>query len=100
MGVALPMVPLLMKIGTPAFRRWVVDIFPSKSVHRLRDIIDLMNETAKKILEGKKAALTAGDLDSQEQLETGTNIMSILRAWLHSIHLTFNCSYRTQCGIT
>ncbi|KAJ7157698.1 cytochrome P450, partial [Mycena crocata] len=78
MPLVFPFVPFVVKIGTPAFRRWVLDMLPSKSLHRLRDMVDLMNDTAKEILAGKKAALESGDFESQERMETGTDIISIL----------------------
>ncbi|KAJ7488873.1 cytochrome P450 [Mycena latifolia] len=78
MPLVLPLVPFVMKIGTPAFRRWVLDRLPSKALHRVRDMIDLMDNTARDILAGKKAALLRGDFESQEQMETGTDILSIL----------------------
>ncbi|KAJ6551734.1 cytochrome P450 [Mycena capillaripes] len=78
MPLVLLLVPKVIKIGTPAFRRWVLDILPFKSLHRVRDMVDLMNDTAKEILRGKKAALESGDLDSEENMNSGTDIMSIL----------------------
>ncbi|KAJ6495099.1 cytochrome P450 [Mycena sanguinolenta] len=73
-----PLLPTIVKIGTPGFRRWLLDISPWKSLHRLRDMSYLMENTAKKILKGKKAALQGGDLETQEHVDTGTDIMSIL----------------------
>ncbi|KAJ7457798.1 cytochrome P450 [Mycena latifolia] len=77
-SILLPLVPFATSIGTPSFRRWVLDIFPSKLLHRVRDMIDLMDATAKEILESKKAALKGGDLELQEKVATGTDILSIL----------------------
>ncbi|KAJ7452965.1 cytochrome P450 [Mycena galericulata] len=79
MPLVLLLVPKVIKIGPPGFRRWVLDnMLPFKSLHRVRDMVDLMNNTASEILRGKKAALESGDLDSGENMNTGTDIMSIL----------------------
>lgn len=79
MPLVMSLVPFVVKIGTPSFRRWVLDCLPSKSLHRVRDMVDLMNNAAQSSLDGKKAALHSGDFDSQEKMETGTDILSILR---------------------
>ncbi|KAJ6505229.1 cytochrome P450, partial [Mycena sanguinolenta] len=81
LGTFSPFFPLLQmvaKIGTPGFRRWLLGILPWKSLHRLHDMSYLMENTAKEILNGKKAALQSGDLETQEHVDTGTDIMSIL----------------------
>ncbi|KAJ7121713.1 cytochrome P450 [Mycena epipterygia] len=74
----LPLLPTVAKVGTPGFRRWLLDILPWKSLHRLRDMSYLMENTAKEILKEKKAALQSGDLATQERVDTGTDIISIL----------------------
>ncbi|KAJ6495089.1 cytochrome P450 [Mycena sanguinolenta] len=73
-----PLLPTVVKIGTPGFRRWLLDIVPWKSLHRLRDMTYLMENTAKEILQRKKAALQSGDFETKEHVGTGTDIMSIL----------------------
>ncbi|KAJ6468565.1 cytochrome P450 [Mycena vitilis] len=79
MPLVLLLVPTVIKIGSGNFRRWVLDnILRFKSLHRVRDMVDLMNNTAKEILQGKKAALESGDLQSEENMNSGTDIMSIL----------------------
>ncbi|KAJ7703987.1 cytochrome P450 [Mycena rosella] len=78
MAALMPLVPTVMKIGMPSFRRWVLNMLPSKTLHHVRDMIDLMDHTAQEILKGKKAALLSGDCESQEKMETGTDILSIL----------------------
>jgi hypothetical protein len=46
--------PFVYNIGSPKFRRWVVDTVPWKSLHDLRDIVDIMHGTACEIVEAKK----------------------------------------------
>ena len=68
------------KIGTPRFRRAIVDLIPSESVVRLRDIIDTFRETSVEILEAKKEALRRGDQALAAQIGQGKDIISILCA--------------------
>jgi len=67
-----------VKLGSPAFRRRLISIVPSKKLHELRDMVDLMNRTAATIFSAKKAALNKGDLDIKEGVESGKDLMSIL----------------------
>jgi hypothetical protein len=60
-------------------------------MHRIRDMIDLMDKTAKDIIKGKKAAIQGGNLESQENMQTGTDIISVLRAFLFFVPSA--CSY-------
>ncbi|RXW23527.1 hypothetical protein EST38_g2354 [Candolleomyces aberdarensis] len=48
------LLPLVHNIGSPKFRRWVVDTVPWKNLHELRDIVDVMHEAASEIVEVKK----------------------------------------------
>ncbi|KAF5343006.1 hypothetical protein D9758_013693 [Tetrapyrgos nigripes] len=67
-----------VKIGSPSFRRWVLDRLPWKGGHRLRDMSDYMWELSKQIHEGKKRALAGGDEAVARQVGKGKDIMSIL----------------------
>lgn len=73
LNVFLQFVPLVKDIGTPAFRRWLVESVPSKDVHRLISSVDTMWEQAKTILNSKKEAV--------DKEGGGKDIMSILRAF-------------------
>ncbi|KAF8805218.1 cytochrome P450 [Phlegmacium glaucopus] len=66
-----------LKIGTPKFRRFVMDIFPWKNVHELRDIVDVLHNTSVEIFEAKKA-LEEEDEAVTRQIGQGKDIMSIL----------------------
>ena len=78
----------VLKIGTPKFRRFVMDFLPWKSLHDLRDIVDIIDNTSVEIFEGKKKALEEGDETVTQQIGQGKDIMSILSAyWLAS----FDC---------
>ncbi|KAG5637254.1 hypothetical protein H0H81_005254 [Sphagnurus paluster] len=70
-------IPTFVKIGTPKFWRWVVDMLPSKSLHKLRDMVDIMENTSNKILDNKNKALEEGGA-IMDQIGQGKDIMSIL----------------------
>ncbi|EDR04679.1 uncharacterized protein LACBIDRAFT_303978 [Laccaria bicolor S238N-H82] len=71
------LVPAL-KIGTPKFRRFVLDLLPWKNLHDVRDIVDVMYNTSVEIFESKKKALMDGDEALAAQIGRGKDIMSIL----------------------
>ncbi|KAF9565111.1 cytochrome P450 [Agrocybe pediades] len=68
----------LVKIGSPKFRRYIVDMLPGKNVLELKNIIDVMHNTAVKIYETKKRAIAQGDAALAEQIGRGKDVMSIL----------------------
>jgi hypothetical protein len=68
----------LVKLGPPRFRRFLVDLLPFKNARRLRDIIDILDNTAKEILEVKKRAIQEGDDAIAEQVGHGKDIISVL----------------------
>ncbi|KAG6907125.1 hypothetical protein DXG01_010429 [Tephrocybe rancida] len=70
--------PTLVKIGTPKFRRWVLDRFPFKRYHPLRDIVDTWDRTTTGIFEEKKTALREGDEALANQVGQAKDLMSIL----------------------
>ncbi|PPQ71210.1 hypothetical protein CVT25_004681 [Psilocybe cyanescens] len=72
------LLPILVKIGTPKFRRAVLNMMPNKTLHKLRDIIDTMHGTSVEILESKKKALQEGDEAVALQVGQGKDILSIL----------------------
>ncbi|TCD61203.1 cytochrome P450-dit2 [Steccherinum ochraceum] len=62
-------------LGTPQFRRWLLDMYPHRTAQKLRGISDLMWRNAVRIVDEKKAALEKGEgLDDDE----GKDIMSVL----------------------
>jgi len=72
------LIPWAIKIGTPNFRRWVLDMVPWKNGHRVRDMADYVWEVSKDIYEGKQKALAEGDEAVARQVGKGKDIMSIL----------------------
>ncbi|KAG6850715.1 hypothetical protein H0H93_009873 [Arthromyces matolae] len=64
----------LVKIGSPQFRKWAVDVLAlgSKNLRRLRDLVWVMDDTTTKIFQEKKSALARGEKGQ------GKDILSIL----------------------
>jgi hypothetical protein len=72
----------MVKIGSPSFRRKAIDWIPSRLLHDVRDIVDVMDATSREIYEKKKAAFVDGDEAVMNQVGRGKDIMSLLRAFL------------------
>ncbi|KAI5121967.1 hypothetical protein M0805_002037 [Coniferiporia weirii] len=72
------LLPPLVKIGSPAFRRRILEWIPSRRVQTMRKIVDTMEETSEDIYNKKKIALERGDKAAVDQVGMGNDIMSIL----------------------
>ncbi|KAJ3993079.1 cytochrome P450 [Lentinula boryana] len=70
--------PRVVWIGSPGFRRLVVNLLPWKDVHHIRDIVDYMWEVATEIYESKKRAFKMGDEAVAQQIGRGKDIISVL----------------------
>lgn len=53
-------------------------MLPWKSLHKLRDIVDIMHNTSTEIFETKKRALEEGNEAVSKQIGRGKDILSIL----------------------
>ena len=69
-----------LKIGTPKFRQFIMNILPWRNLHTLQDIVDVMHNTALEIFEEKNKA-PEGDETVTQQIDEGNDIMSILSAY-------------------
>ncbi|EPQ55977.1 cytochrome P450 [Gloeophyllum trabeum ATCC 11539] len=69
--------PSLMKIGTPKFRRFIVERTPHWLVQRIRHMIDTMQQTSEDVFYSSSSALRKGNAAFQEEAE-GKDILSIL----------------------
>lgn len=63
--------PLVVKIGTPRFRRLLTYMVPLPIIHRLRKMTDIMDETSIRVLREKQHALEKGEAVLQEQIAVG-----------------------------
>ena len=68
----------LVRIGTPKFRRFILNLIPWKALHQLRDISDVVHNTAVEIINSKKRALADGDEAVARQIGQGKDILSVL----------------------
>lgn len=57
-----------------------MDILPWKSLHEIRDIVDVLHNTMVEVLEAKKKALEEGDEAVTQQIGQGKDFLSILSA--------------------
>ena len=83
------LLPRVSRIGPAFFRRWVVNSVPWKSLHEVRDIIDVLSNTSIDIFESKKEALAKGDKVLENQIGLGKDIMSILSMPLSPLCIEF-----------
>ncbi|KAJ6536946.1 cytochrome P450 [Mycena capillaripes] len=74
MQLAVPLLPLIVKLFSPKFLRTMINFVPWPALHQLRDIVDLMDATATKLVYDRKAAIRSGKVD----LNGGNDIMSLL----------------------
>jgi hypothetical protein len=55
-----------------------MSLLPWKTLHEMRDIVDVLTNTSTEIFEEKKIALEKGDTTFTQQIEEGNDIMGIL----------------------
>lgn len=70
--------PYTYNRGPAWFRRALVNAIPSKTLHKLRDMVDIMHKSSVEILEAKKVTL---DIGGEESLKAGgdRDVMNVLR---------------------
>ncbi|TFK25131.1 cytochrome P450 [Coprinopsis marcescibilis] len=62
----LLVLPYFSNFGPPGLRRFIVDMFPWKPLHRLRDIVDTIHSTSLKLYKEKLQVLEKGASSSAE----------------------------------
>ncbi|TFK51329.1 cytochrome P450 [Heliocybe sulcata] len=72
------LLPALMKIGSPRFRRAAVETLPSKGIQQIKEKVDIMEKTSERIYQEKLNALQRGDDELAKQVGRGKDIMSLL----------------------
>ncbi|EPQ53107.1 cytochrome P450 [Gloeophyllum trabeum ATCC 11539] len=77
-ALLLPLLPYLMKIGPPRFRRFLVEKVSNQKVQSLKEKIDIMEKTSKHIYQTKVEVLAKGDEALSKQVGEGRDIMSLL----------------------
>lgn len=70
--IPLQLLPMVTWIGTPAFRRTIVELIPSTNVKSVIKLIDIMHTTAYSVFLSKQEAMKRGE-------DAGKDVTSILR---------------------
>lgn len=69
-----PLTPILVKLGSPGLRRWIVRMTPWPLLQRLRQIVDIMADAVLEIFQSKKRELD----DAEKDDDVARDIMGIL----------------------
>lgn len=64
--------PFLSKLGSPSFRRWLVEWTPNRAVQKVKSISDVMHGTAREILMAKREEI------GREGVKGNRDIISVL----------------------
>ncbi|CAE6385476.1 unnamed protein product [Rhizoctonia solani] len=76
-GPFIQLLPYVHRIGTPAFREWVLSLVPSGTIQNLRRVVKLQNDQAEEVLRARQASLSAG-ADLSSTAGRGKDIMTLL----------------------
>ena len=71
------LIPYLVQIGSPEFRRWMLDRIPIERFQRLKAAIDTFHERSTEILADNKAAVEKARQEGREDEET-KNLIAVL----------------------
>ncbi len=74
--------PYLPYLGPSWFRRAILDLVPSKTIQKAKEVTDVVNKRSEELVNAKKAALAKGEKDVTHQVGEGKDVLSILRAYL------------------
>ena len=89
LGVYFEIIPYLVKIGTPTFRRKVLDLWPEEGVKKVVQIVDTMEKQATAVYDARKKEVFEDDANANETQKKGKNILSTLRESLGHLLLLF-----------
>jgi len=67
------MIPLVTKYNFPRLKRWIVEKIPSQWLQDMKDIVDIIEKTAKDICRAKQKEIDSGESD-----ESKKDIISLL----------------------
>ncbi|KAF8910661.1 cytochrome P450 [Gymnopilus junonius] len=70
--------PFLARVGTPRFRRWIIEHSESSEVKQYRDIMDTMYSASIEIFNAKKKAVEEGEETDDNQVREGKDVLSML----------------------
>jgi len=70
--------PPIINMSSPRFRQLMMNLLPWKTLHQVRDSVNMLHDLSCEVLEAKTSALRSGDDAVLEQIGQGKDIMSIL----------------------
>ena len=70
--------PTIVRLGTPQFRRFLVENCPFKMVKDSKAFIDIFHNTSVEIFEAKKHAFQQGNEELTAQIGQGKDIICVL----------------------
>jgi len=77
-GLALPLLPFLTRLGSPAFLRKVVELFSWPALRRVVQNVDDMEHTSAEIYQNKKNTLLSSDAGHMGSGEDAKDIITHL----------------------
>ncbi|CAE6522742.1 unnamed protein product [Rhizoctonia solani] len=76
-GPLIQLLPYVQRLGTPAFRRWMLKISPFGAIRQLRNAVNFQNEQADKILRIRQELISSG-VDISSEPGGGKDIITLL----------------------
>ncbi|KAJ7501754.1 cytochrome P450 [Mycena galericulata] len=68
-----PLLPLVLQIPSPSFRRFLINLTPSPTLWHLRDLVNFIHATTSQLVKERKAAMANGTLE-----DSAKDLMSLL----------------------
>ncbi|KAJ6551032.1 cytochrome P450 [Mycena vulgaris] len=75
LAALLPLLPPIIEMPFPSFRRFMINLVPLPALRHLRDLVDFTDTTAVQLVRDRKAAFQKGELHLKDDTK---DIMSIL----------------------
>ncbi|KAG8721929.1 cytochrome P450-dit2, partial [Ceratobasidium sp. 423] len=76
-GPLIQLLPYVHRLGTPTFRRWILDLAPFEAIQQLRRAVTMQNEQADKILRARQELLSSG-VDMSSEVGGGRDVITLL----------------------
>lgn len=83
--------PFVTRIGSPSFRRFLLNFVPIRAVQKLKEMSDVMENTCKDILRQKRESIELNEIGD------GKDIMSLLRTCQSKLP-DYHANFRTNSG--
>ncbi|KAJ7915749.1 cytochrome P450 [Mycena leptocephala] len=75
LGIWIPLVPVIAKIPSRSFLRFMISVLPIPALREIRDLVDFMSATASNLVRERKEAIRNGTLEVKDDAK---DIMSLL----------------------